>query len=175
MWCDRPPFTLQCFFEPWTHCASPHDISSHEPIHYIKQGVRPKWYLMKHVRRGPAVLRAKLSWLLASHHFGWGHSQAKASAVRFLFRPRNWVRKIATCLITRQGFECESLPRFSFATPRRRTGKRPLGAIVSQRWMHSLQSLVLSHLCSCISSLSSFRRRVLVRYRILKVSQPLPA
>ena len=26
-WCDRPPYTLACFFRPWTHCPRPADGS----------------------------------------------------------------------------------------------------------------------------------------------------
>ena len=22
-WCDRPPYTLQCFVQPWSHCRPP--------------------------------------------------------------------------------------------------------------------------------------------------------
>ena len=37
MWCDRPPYTLQCFFSPWTHCTQP-DLSTHEPIRPVHAG-----------------------------------------------------------------------------------------------------------------------------------------
>lgn len=27
-WCSRPPFTLNCFYEPWTHCQMPFNATA---------------------------------------------------------------------------------------------------------------------------------------------------
>ena len=58
---------------------------------------------MKTVRKAPDVIRAKLSWLRASHTIGWGNARTKPTAVRFLFRPRPWVRQIGACVMRRDG------------------------------------------------------------------------
>ena len=34
-WCDRPPYTLQCLYQPWTHCTEPMNAT------VIRPGGRP--------------------------------------------------------------------------------------------------------------------------------------
>ena len=102
-WCDREPFTLQCLYQPWTHCKPP-------PIGatIIRPGGRPlktnKWphnepYVITGLGR---IHRQGLFWYGA-------RSSAQREAGRFLFRPRRWIQDVADCVtrdagLTANGF-----------------------------------------------------------------------
>ena len=104
-WCDRPPYTLQCLFEPWTHCPVPPE-SEHTPPH-LGRGldVRQNSKLNANTK----TLRVKLSWVYRSRmdvkgspFFGL-RKNVESAASRFLFRPRKWIRKIANCVLNEAG------------------------------------------------------------------------
>jgi len=130
-WCSQPPYTLQCFLAPWTHCAATVRTSvvpwptRNWPL---KRRVdrttaptrRPNWRTLKRLPEQPAVLRMKLSWVKAMSDSGQLHAylssilsgittpagpDADGAARRFLFRPRAWIKARAACVMEEHGFE----------------------------------------------------------------------
>jgi len=96
-WCDREPFTLQCLYQPWSHCQIPPPDAK-----VIRPGGRPmkvnKWpheepYVITGLGR---IQRQGLLWHGA-------RSAATREAGRFLFRPRPWVQDIASCVMRDAG------------------------------------------------------------------------
>ena len=59
-WCDRPPYTLQCFFRPLTHCQIPADDRVHiAPVPRFRNKFLP-WYRLTRLGYGHAsILRVK--------------------------------------------------------------------------------------------------------------------
>ena len=58
-WCDRPPFTLQCYYREWTRCSIPASQLHVAPVPHYKKRFLP-WYRL--VRLGYAqerILRVK--------------------------------------------------------------------------------------------------------------------
>ena len=99
-WCGRPPFTLQCWYRPWTHCQPPAVGSIETPPSF------KHW--QRHPERHGDVVRVKLSWVQQSRNMAWSHMPKPAevalrSAIRFLFRPREWVQAISSCVLRGAG------------------------------------------------------------------------
>ena len=96
-WCDRPPYTLQCLYQPWTHCTEP-DVNAT----VIRPGGRPlkvnRWpHDAPYIRTGLGRLhRQGLFWHGA-------RSSATREAGRFLFRPRSWITEQADCVMRDAG------------------------------------------------------------------------
>ena len=119
-WCDRPPWTLQCFYQPWTACPLPDASTSvYKPgveadMHLLKVFKSRRYQLATHVQ-------LKLSWIATSQST-WGSalqlkglrgvqrsSQFAANriaemvatfnaAIHLLFRPRPWVERLIQCV-----------------------------------------------------------------------------
>ena len=80
-WCDVPPFTLNCFFEPWTHCAP--DLSApHTHAIPRKPGKVPRFYLVNRLPHTPPIVHMKASWLRSATGLVYGDSVAKDAAIR---------------------------------------------------------------------------------------------
>lgn len=101
-WCTRPPFTLQCFYDAWTHCTPP-AASEHIP---------PKLDPIQRIQRVPkeaVAVRLRLSWFKATSLIFFSGRGAASSAepaiARFLFRPRPWVVDAARCVMSRHGLQ----------------------------------------------------------------------
>ncbi|KAL3899316.1 MAG: hypothetical protein SGPRY_012662, partial [Prymnesium sp.] len=98
-WCDRAPFSFQCLYEPWTHCARP-PRGTPEAV----PGGRPMM-LSKWPRRA-AVVHTTLGRI---HRQGriWYYSQRSPvpAAIKFLFRPRAWVKAIGNCMLRNAGLD----------------------------------------------------------------------
>jgi hypothetical protein len=93
-WCDRPPFTLQCLYEPWTHCAPPPSSADHYARDAVKSITLTRIHQLKQMWSGVPSL-------------------AYGAAYRFLFgRPRSWVRQIAICFLHAASLVC-ALPRLT--------------------------------------------------------------
>jgi hypothetical protein len=96
-WCDRAPYTLQCLYEPWTHCQLPPPDAN-----IVRPGGRPlkvaKWpHSEPYVRTGLGrIHRQGMFWHGA-------RSAAGREVSRFLFRPRKWVTSIADCVMNDVG------------------------------------------------------------------------
>jgi len=91
-WCDRPPYTLQCIYKEWTHCAPPADIHS----------VAFKPTSMGSFRRGAdyPLMLVKLTWIQGTHGLWMGKPRVMSDAtMRFLFRPRPWVEQLGDCVM----------------------------------------------------------------------------
>jgi len=92
-WCDRPPYTLQCLYQSWTHCPLPGPNAT-----VVRPGGRP----LK-VARWPhdePYVRTGLGRIHRQGMFWYGaRSTAAREAGRFLFRPRPWVRAIGDCVM----------------------------------------------------------------------------
>ena len=107
-WCDRPPYTLQCLFRPWSHCMPPHSA--------LARAIRPDWRpgtqwmtsLTKYytLTRDAQVAIIKASWLSSAHHFHrkppvFTMSVHTWGTYRVLFRPRRWIARLGDCLMAR--------------------------------------------------------------------------
>ena len=96
-WCDRPPYTLQCLYQPWTHCPLPGPNATE-----IRPGGRPL-KVAKWPHDAPYV-RTGLGRIHRQGTFWYGaRSSATREAGRFLFRPRPWVTAIADCAMSGAG------------------------------------------------------------------------
>lgn len=81
-WCNIPPYTMACFWKPWSHCAPPEQ--------------------REHTAHDDKV--DTVHWSLASlhqrAHLWMGRkSGAEPAARRFLFRPRRWVQSLTNCVM----------------------------------------------------------------------------
>ena len=95
-WCDRPPYTLDCLWEPLSHCDPPPASASEST-----PKVRYPWGMWDDRFD---VVRVPLSWLKRSIGLWHGiHTHANAAALKFLFRPRPWVVRIADCVMAEAG------------------------------------------------------------------------
>jgi len=105
-WCSVPPFTQQCFYEQWTHCRPPADDASSPHAVPLTGGGKVRRFLRRWPPPHAPVVRVKLSWLLNSPWF-WRkecyESTAAAAALRFLFRPRRWIRTLGQCSLRTNG------------------------------------------------------------------------
>ena len=71
-WCSVPPFTLQCFYKPWTHCPRPKARKHMAPwLHHSWPYVIASWPPIQE-----DVVRIKLSWL-ASSWFLYGGKKSR--------------------------------------------------------------------------------------------------
>ena len=106
-WCDRPPFTNDCMWEPLSHCDLP-PAGAHELEIPIKT---PSWRVLRDLyqkERSQAlnqssvpVVRIKLSMLHRSHSrlMSGFTSFARVAASRYFFRPRPWVVGVGSCIL----------------------------------------------------------------------------
>lgn len=109
-WCSVAPYTLQCHYEPWSHCAVPSaDMHSPPPLrgrHAVRSSLAKTgdfagqqfvyWHLMREESvngREPRVLRLKLHWLtwMAGPYASPPDGDYFDVAVRFLSSPRAWM------------------------------------------------------------------------------------
>ena len=104
-WCDRPPYTMQCLYGPWTHCQAAAADAADLPS--LRKECPPPLcntseYRLKSVSKDAPVVRVKLSWIHNSPLLWSGVKSTAAGAVaRFLFGwPRAWVRDLAECVMS---------------------------------------------------------------------------
>ena len=162
-WCSQPPYTLQCFLAPWTHCAATVRTSvapwpsQNWPL---KRGFnrttaptrRPNWRTLKRLPEQPAVLRMKLSWVKAMSDSRQLHAYlssilsgnttpagpgADGAAQRFLFRPRAWIKARAACVMEEHGFE----PRRFISVFHRRSAQKDRELVTHRHGTPSTQQL----------------------------------
>lgn len=103
-WCTRPPYNLRCFYEPWTHCKYPPANASipnarmRPGLVQLRRNSRTDWHVN--------YTTTDLAWVKASYlhqhgSFFWSKASFlrynKSLVAQFLFRPRQWVRRIAEC------------------------------------------------------------------------------
>ena len=129
-WCDQPPHTLQCAFEPWTHCAPPQshrdvvtfetecscllhgkfDIDRMPQLHTTnctghKDSLLNRGRCLLHHKA--AVMRVKLTSIYRLRFLYESPGDAAFSvlraAQRYLFTPRPWVRALARCFKRQHG------------------------------------------------------------------------
>ena len=95
-WCGQPPWTFECFYDPWSSCLAPR---------YDKLPPKPRALDLRrrYFNQKDAIIRVTPQWLL--HYMnGADQSSAYPAALRFLFgRPRAWVRRIGDCIRSRDG------------------------------------------------------------------------
>lgn len=100
-WCARPPYTLNCMYEAWTHCPLPTGIPrivnaskwSHRFSHR-------QWLASPVVRISTAQVHRE-TFLMGRKT----PDSAFAIAAGFLFRPREWVRDAARCQLRANGLK----------------------------------------------------------------------
>jgi len=92
-WCDRPPYTLDCMWKPLSHCDPPDPARGEKsPDRRFPYGQWPA--------DSEDVVRITVHWIHKSATV-WQRApyHAKAAAMRFLFRPRPWVRRLSECIM----------------------------------------------------------------------------
>ena len=96
-WCDRPPYTYDCMWEPLSYCDPP------DPSLPVSTSPND--------RRLPSapddkvdIAKITTMWLWKSSGM-WqrGNYYSLSGAYRYLFRPRKWIRDIAGCLMEGDG------------------------------------------------------------------------
>lgn len=105
-WCDRPPWTLQCLYRPWSHCVP--------PAAALAAAVHPSWPNgstmamaqagYERSTAGAQVVMVKASWLaraFQSRTASFRMSPHTWGALGILFRPRQWVARLAGCIMAR--------------------------------------------------------------------------
>ena len=99
-WCARPPYTLNCIFEPWTHCTPPNQSA----FDIRKWSHRVGWH--KEIQDQP-ILRLSTSQVHKEPVFHKTRPlpELKAAALELLFRPRAWVVKAADCTMREYGLK----------------------------------------------------------------------
>ena len=104
-WCDRPPYTLRCFYRELTHCGHPSQAALKSAIRYwerFDRGLAPYRAQMAFLRSEfvrQSVVRFKLSFFPpALRMMSKVSDVARGAAFRFLFRPREWVLRMGECL-----------------------------------------------------------------------------
>ena len=102
-WCDRPPYTLDCMWEPLSHCDPPRPNAAEVQPHYVIRGRAFPIYNGRYWPLDAPVVRVNTSWLYHSQMYEGFSSPAVDAAVRYLFRPRDWVRERAECLMRCKG------------------------------------------------------------------------
>lgn len=112
-WCDRPPYTLDCFWKPLSHCQAPAGgvgktgLKQVEPFRVIRGRTFPRFEGRYWPLAAP-VVRLKLSWLHESQLYAGFYSPAAEAATRYIFRPRAWVRQQAECITKWSGLHHRS-------------------------------------------------------------------
>lgn len=115
-WCDRPPHTLQCAFEPWSSCALPDatlPVVAFEKVCQCPENIgkchEHKMRCLKNdVESKPVVsmnlrdfFKLKGLW----ERPGESAFEVLQAAHRLLFFPRLWVRDLAACVMERYGLK----------------------------------------------------------------------
>jgi hypothetical protein len=113
-WCGRPPFTLECYFRRWSDCVPPENASA---LPLTSPRRKHHWGSLGLTTVPAPTLRVTLSQFNPEFAFpphqsrdltnrsgahaiprpSW--TRASAAAIRFLLRPRSWVRGIGTCVL----------------------------------------------------------------------------
>ena len=119
-WCDRDPHTLQCAFEPWSHCPLPDArlrAAAYETTCTYKEHANGTRLTMNfwsqfncfrnHVKRDKGAVRIRLSSFYRIR-FLWQRQGPDEYAVlraahRLLFVPRPWVTSLAACVMKKRG------------------------------------------------------------------------
>ncbi len=96
-WCDRPPYTYDCMWEPLSYCDPP-PPGAREVLPSHPRNPRPYWD-----SREP-IVRVPLNWAYRTQAWRKFQSTASLAASRYLFRPRPWVADLASCVM-----ECGAL------------------------------------------------------------------
>ena len=88
-WCDKPPYTLQCLYAPWSPCALPpaQDIRSAPSPASISQS-SSSW------PHEAAIVRVRLS-RVSARHLPPPEDPTRVDAYDLLLRARSWVRTLA--------------------------------------------------------------------------------
>ena len=98
-WCSRPPYTHQCFYQPWSNCTAG-NTSLHQSPRLGRWNGLPGHALLP---GGTPIVRIKLSGLYITPHHARVMGPAYGAAMRFLFRPREWVKHLGRCVLRRDG------------------------------------------------------------------------
>ena len=98
-WCSRPPYTHQCFYQPWSNCTAG-NTSLHQSPRLGQWNGLPGHALLP---GGTPIVRIKLSGLYITPHHARVMGPAYGAAMRFLFRPREWVKHLGRCVLRRDG------------------------------------------------------------------------
>ena len=122
-WCDRPPFTLECYYLRWNDCEGT-PLSDEVPVlkrighratwgveglashHFTSQNfmhlplssfTAPRWPSLHRKRPRAATTGAANASQLENETF----AMLRSESLRFLFRPRAWVAQIGECVRAR--------------------------------------------------------------------------
>mmetsp|Transcript_12210 Transcript_12210/g.26099 ORF Transcript_12210/g.26099 Transcript_12210/m.26099 type:complete len:479 (+) Transcript_12210:76-1512(+) len=93
-WCDRPPYTWDCLWEPLSHCDPPPP----DAVEVTPQK-RQRW-----MDQDP-VVRITTSWLLEEGLWHTSRGSIRVAAVNYLLKARPWVVRLSECLMLRSGLQ----------------------------------------------------------------------
>ena len=98
-WCDRPPYTYDCMWEPLSYCDPPDPSLPVSTSPYDRR-------LPSAPSDSAPIAKITSLWMWKSTGL-WrkGSFASLHGAYRYLFRPRQWVREIADCIMKRDGLE----------------------------------------------------------------------
>ena len=105
LWCDRPPYTFECVFEPWSYCSAP-DL---ERAKVAGQITSPKVrFPYSFWDTNLPVAKVGIDWIKKSQRLWQGQSTRFSGNVdgvvsKVLFRPRPWVRRLSRCIMREYG------------------------------------------------------------------------
>lgn len=105
LWCDRPPYTFECVFEPWSYCAAPDVDRAKAAGQVTSPKVRFPYSFWDTTL--PVVV-VGLDWIRKSQRLWQGSSTWFSGNVhgvisKVLFRPRPWVRRLGKCTMREYG------------------------------------------------------------------------
>lgn len=98
-WCDRPPYTLQCLFAPWSPCATPSRdaaVRAARPPALAEVPTDRGW------PRDASLVFLSLS-RLRPRHLPPHDAPTAPVAYALLLRPRAWVRELGGCVMAAHG------------------------------------------------------------------------
>ena len=105
LWCDRPPYTFECVFEPWSYCAAPDMAQARAAGEVTSPTVRFPYSFWKSESR---IATISLDWVRKSQRLWqgtntWFTGNNWGVVSRVLFRPRPWVRRLSRCTMREYG------------------------------------------------------------------------
>ena len=105
LWCDRPPYTFGCVFEPWSYCPAP-DLERAKAAGQITSPTIRFPYSFWNTNL--PVARVGIDWIRKSQRLWQGRTTWFSGNVdgvisKVLFRPQPWVRRLSKCTMREYG------------------------------------------------------------------------
>jgi hypothetical protein len=105
LWCDCPPYTFECVFEPWSYCPAPDLERAKAAGQITSPKVRfPYGFWDTNL----PVAKVGIDWIRKSQRLWqgrttWFSGDVHGVVSKVLFRPRPWVRRLSKCTMREYG------------------------------------------------------------------------